>query len=109
MDGTYIVPADILEQLISLAFGPMVFSDKNYLSQNPDIAAAITRKELASALQHFIWSGIKEKRELSYKPFDPKRYLQLNPDLADSLPSTSAESLTDHWMTVGWLEGRPTN
>ncbi|MBO9425011.1 hypothetical protein J7444_09790 [Labrenzia sp. R4_1] len=59
------------------------FDQSFYLSQNPDVAAALEAGTLSSALDHFNLIGWKEGRDPS-TVFDTSFYLEQNPDVAEA-------------------------
>lgn len=103
------IPRPILEQLIKLAFGRHIFSEKGYLDTYPDIAQALAHKAFLSGKQHYMWDGIKEGRTVEDPSVDPARYLGLNPDLKEASGLSSDDALCSHWLEIGWLEGRRTS
>lgn len=104
--GFMLVPSDLLEQLVLLAFGRAAFSEEEYFERYPDVQKSVQNKQFVTGLQHFIWEGIRECRNISDTQVDPARYLSLNPDLGSVPELQSPESIMRHWLSVGWLEGR---
>ena len=83
-----------------------VFDTSDYLSENPDVAAAGI-----NPFQHYQQFGQAEGRAPnatfpSLAEFDAEAYLSANPDLGAAGINTAAEAY-DHYITFGYAEGRP--
>lgn len=80
---------------------PGLFPKDAYLAAHPDVAAAVQRGEVPSALHHYLTAGVFEGRPIA----DPARYLALNPDVAQAVAAglTTAEN---HMLGSGLREGR---
>jgi len=74
-----------------------------YLTQNPDVAFAISRGTIASAQEHFNQFGRFEGRNPNAF-FDVTYYLTANPDVA-----AARVNPLEHFLTFGAKEGRLTN
>ncbi len=71
---------------------PLSFNANWYLSQNPDVAAAIEAGAPFNAFEHFSLYGSAENRSAS-PLFDPEQYLANNPDVAEAV----AQGLITAW------------
>jgi len=81
----------------------IAFDEQFYLSQNPDVAAAVSRGIFTSGAQHFEQFGRFEARDPSAF-FDTSFYLSQYPDVA-----AAGVNPFDHFLTFGAAEGRFTN
>ena len=76
-----------------------------YLSQNPDIAAAIDNGQFSSGFDHFIQFGLAEGRN-SNSLFNEQAYLVANSDVANAVDDGMIDSGLRHILLFGHLEGR---
>lgn len=97
-DENILVPRRLLLTLVLVALRRKVVSEEGYLAMHPDVRAAIDDHHFASAMQHFIWEGLREGREIPDLQLDPDRYLALNLDLAKSPAADNPDSLRQHWL-----------
>ncbi len=104
------------------------FLETLYLAQNPDVAAAIARGEIASGLSHWLAVGAEQERAglrptlgedqlyvgvpppgLGTDPdmtgFDAETYFVLYPDVRLAVNNDPAAA-KDHWLNHGRFEGR---
>lgn len=95
----------VVATLVKEAFAK-IFDEKWYLSNNPDVAKAIRKNVLSSAMSHFAMSGIYEGRLPCSFPLDEENYLQQHQDVARSIESGELESAAEHFFRIGYLEGR---
>jgi hypothetical protein len=95
------LPANINQYLA----GVLGFSDSYYLSQNPDVAAAVAAGAFASGYQHFTQHGAREGRNPN-NTFNSEYYLIANPDVANAIASGLLSSAFEHYQSFGWSEGR---
>lgn len=82
-----------------------LFDESFYLAHNPDVAAAVARKELASGFDHFQWYGAREGRDPSFW-FSNSNYLNRYPDVAQAIAQGSVTSGLQHFLNHGQFEGR---
>jgi glycosyltransferase involved in cell wall biosynthesis len=107
---------------------PSEFDEIEYLRLNPEIAAAVARREFKSGAAHWLYLGRYEGRPLRCQPaddqipehrrpearpvselpldFDEATYLCAYPDVAAAVADRWAESGAAHWLEHGRLEGR---
>ncbi|BAI72105.1 hypothetical protein AZL_014670 [Azospirillum sp. B510] len=83
--------------------GVSAFDPMSYLAANSDLAAAFGANRTA-ALNHYLNSGIRERRSVT---FDAASYLAANQDLAAAF-GANTEAATQHYITNGRLENRNT-
>lgn len=84
----------------------VVVDSEWYLSQYPDVRAAIQSGRFKSAEEHYRTSGYKEKRLPTKPKVDEQFYLQTNPDVAAAVRSGQFKSGYEHYVTNGYREGR---
>lgn len=79
-----------------------------YLAVNPDVAAAIARKEFTSARQHYELAGFAEGRKGALIPgdWDEAQYLKANPDVAAAVAEHRFISGYHHYVVAGQTEKR---
>ncbi|OYQ36851.1 hypothetical protein CHU95_03525 [Niveispirillum lacus] len=86
------------------------FDESYYLSKNPDVAAAVSAKALASGFDHYIRFGQAEGRfavdARSDLYFDENFYLAANPDVAGAVSAGSYRTGWAHYQAFGKAEGR---
>lgn len=90
---------------------PVAAGDWNealYLAVNPDVKAAILRKEFKSGREHFELAGRAEGRKGAAVPadWDETGYLQVNPDVAAAVKNSTFVNGYHHWLAAGRAEGR---
>jgi Ca2+-binding RTX toxin-like protein len=78
----------------------LLFNEEYYLSQNPDVAAAVAAGTLESAFAHFQAFGLSEARDPSAF-FSVSYYLEQNPDVA-----AAGVNALEHFLTFGTSEAR---
>lgn len=88
--------------------GKGLFSESDYLADNPDVAQAVARGEFASGLQHYEAYGAAEQR-LGVVSLDEQFYLAQNQDVAIAVERGEFASGLQHYMTYGAGEGRDPN
>ena len=77
-----------------------------YLSQYPDVRAAVQNGQFKSAEEHYRTYGFKEKRLPARPKFDEEFYLRANPDVAAAVQNGQFKSGYEHYVTNGYREGR---
>lgn len=82
-----------------------LFDESFYLAHNPDVAAAVSRKELASGLVHFQHYGAREGRDPS-RWFSNSTYLNRYPEVAQAIAQGTVTSGLQHFLDHGQFEGR---
>lgn len=76
-----------------------------YLSNNPDVAAAVASGAIANGYTHFVNFGINEGRAVNAL-FDRDAYLAANPDVAAAVETGAISSGVFHYLSNGHLENR---
>ncbi|MGB3561307.1 MAG: hypothetical protein WBA24_22420 [Geitlerinemataceae cyanobacterium] len=82
------------------------FNDREYLELNPDVAAAVERKE-TTAIEHFVKHGAKENRQFS-RLFDRDFYFKQYSDVRE-LVARGETTATLHFFQFGIQENRQPN
>src|SRR5262245_64827561 len=79
-----------------------------YLAVNPDVAAAIARKEFKSGREHYELAGRAEGRRGGFVPADwnEAEYLRLYGDVAAAVSAGIFLSGYHHYLAAGRAEGR---
>lgn len=83
-----------------------IFNESYYLSNYPDVQAAVNARVFSSGLEHFRIVGITEGRTLISPGFNEKTYLERNPDVAAAVNNGVFKSGLQHFILVGEAEGR---
>lgn len=83
-----------------------IFDESFYLSNYPDVQAAIDAGGFISGLQHFQQAGLAEGRVLVSPYYDEQFYLRANPDLAAAVTAGGFSSGLQHYIQNGEAEGR---
>jgi hypothetical protein len=81
-----------------------LFEESAYITQNPDVEAAIATGVFESGFEHFITFGQIEGRNPSIW-FDTAYYLEENPDVADAVAAGTLTAI-EHFVNFGQSEGR---
>lgn len=102
------LPRPVVIQMVKMAFRDEL-DESWYLAQNPDVAEAIKKKEVKSALDHFAASGIFEGRLPRAYPLDERDYGQRHRDVAQSIEAGRIGSASEHFFRIGFIEGRDFN
>ncbi|MEM6437914.1 MAG: hypothetical protein AAF773_29265, partial [Cyanobacteria bacterium P01_D01_bin.115] len=100
-DLNAVAPTDVVD-VLPLA---QLYDESFYLSQNPDVAAAVASGAFTSGYQHFVIFGINEGRDPSVL-YDEDFYLSQNPDIANAVNSGALPSGLVHFLNLGHREGR---
>jgi len=83
------------------------FDESFYLTQNPDVAAAVATGTFASGLEHFLEFGQFEGRSPSQNfNFDEAFYLPQYPDVATAVLGGIFSTGLEHYLQFGQFEGR---
>ncbi|WP_261206687.1 SBBP repeat-containing protein [Laspinema sp. D2d] len=91
--------------LIGTPLGNILFDESFYLSNNPDVAEAVTSGVFINGFDHFFSFGQLERRQPS--PFyNEGRYLSQNPGVAAAVAAGGFRSGFEHFLNFGFFEGR---
>ena len=82
-----------------------LFDERFYLSQNPDVAAAVGQGVFTSGFNHFQTLGQFEKRNPSGL-FTEDYYLANNPDVSQAVANRGFNTGLDHFLLYGQFENR---
>ena len=104
--GTIKVPAGLLKMLLQIALAAAEFDEDGYLSENPDVAKAVSRGEVDSAHMHYIGFGYFEGRRGGGPAVDAQWYLNKYPDVAAAVKDGRVKSAEAHFLSIGGGEGR---
>lgn len=88
-----------------MSFG---FNESYYLSNNPDVTAAVARGQFLSGYDHFVKLGAAELRNPNAF-FNAQEYAAANPDVLSAVSQRVFPSLWDHYINFGLAEGRAPN
>ncbi|MDY6939727.1 MAG: vanadium-dependent haloperoxidase [Cyanobacteriota bacterium] len=83
----------------------LLYDEVFYLSQNPDVTAAVIAGSFEDGFEHFIELGQFEGRDPS-AIFDESAYLDRNPDVAEAVGSGQLRSGFEHFLVSGRAEAR---
>jgi hypothetical protein len=92
----------------SISAGTASWNEKLYLAVNPDVAAAVSRKEFKSGREHWELAGRAERRQGGTIPdnWDEAGYLQVHPDVAAAVSRGAFLSGYHHYLAAGRTEER---
>ena len=87
---------------------PKTWNEALYLAVNPDVAAAIARKEFVSGREHYQLAGRAEGRAGGIVPssWNETQYLEIYPDVAAEVRRGTFLSGYHHYLVAGRVEGR---
>jgi hypothetical protein len=79
-----------------------------YLAANPDVAAAVARKDFKSGREHYDLAGRAERRQGGFVPsdWDEGEYLRVNQDVAAAVSAGTFLNGYHHYLAAGRAEGR---
>ena len=79
-----------------------------YLAVNPDVAAAVVRKDFTSGREHYLLAGRAEGRSGGMIPsnWNETQYLAVNPDVAAEVRRGTFFNGYHHYLVAGRAEGR---
>jgi hypothetical protein len=104
---TVTIPFEMFHHLVESALRAKgEFDEGFYLAANPDIRAAVKKKDIASAAEHYYHSGYFEGRMPKRFEVDEEFYLEQNPDVAKAIKARRIKSCQLHFDTNGFREGR---
>jgi len=87
----------------------LLYNEHYYLSHNPDVAAAVQRRQVLSGYDHFVNTGLAEGRAPNsfYDIFfDEDLYFLANPDVKAAVQAGVFGSGLHHYILYGLNEGR---
>lgn len=83
-----------------------IFDENFYLSNYPDIKAAVDAGGFTSGLEHFEQNGLSAGRVLVSPLYNEESYLQANPDVAAAVATGDYSSGLQHFILSGEAKGR---
>ena len=100
------LPKEMFKFLIKLALENGAFNEAAYLKENPDVAAAVRKGEIADAREHYIGFGYFEGRTGGTPIVDENWYLETYSDVAQAVKLGKVGSAREHYNIIGGAEGR---
>ncbi len=97
---------EVFGKIFELALRQVGFDEAGYLERNPDVAKALEKGEIKSAIGHFANNGYFENRPVKAPAADAAWYLKEYPDVAKSVEQGKTRSAGEHWVNNGYFEGR---
>ena len=87
---------------------PQTWNETLYLAVNPDVAAAVHRRDFKSGREHWELAGRAERRQGAAVPdeWDEDGYLQVHPGVAAAVARGTFVSGYHHYLVAGRVEGR---
>lgn len=105
-DARVSMSKDVFDRLIRAALAGSRFDEAWYLKANPDVAAAVRGRKIASGREHYIATGYFEGR-LPYEiDVDEEFYFSRNDDVKKAARARKVKSAKEHWYSNGLKEGR---
>ena len=105
--ATATIPLELFRNLLMVALKAKgEFDEAYYLAANPDIRAAIRKKEMVSGAEHYYKSGYFEGRMPKKFVVDEEYYVRANPDVAKAITQRKIKNAQLHFDTNGFKEGR---
>lgn len=103
------IPLPVLRQVVAAAVSALPFDEEFYLSQYPDIKAAVEAGEITDPRSHFVQDGYFEGRFWANPNVDEKFYGTTYPDVAQAITQGVIGSGREHYLRTGAYEGRFAN
>lgn len=101
------MPASVFMSILRAAiYASPKFDATRYCADHPDVALAIKKKELESAIQHFAQTGYFENFLPGNITIDEDFYLSQNKDIALASQKGQIKDLQRHFELHGYAEGR---
>lgn len=83
-----------------------IFDENFYLSNYPDVQAAVDAGNFSSGLEHFQQYGLAAGRVVVSPLYNEESYLQTNPDVAAAVAAGAFSSGLQHFIQFGEAAGR---
>ena len=103
------VDAKILRHLLQSLAACAPFSEAFYLEQNPDVAEAHAKGQIADLHSHFIEQGYFEGRVGHAQQVDEAYYIASYADVAEAVRRGDVASGAEHYIRSGAAEARVPN
>jgi len=100
------IDAKLLRMLLQALAETLEFSEEFYLANNPDVADAYTKGQIADLKAHFVELGYFEGRTGGPPPVDEAFYTSTYADVAEAVRRGDVKSGAEHYMRSGAAEGR---
>ncbi|HWE98393.1 MAG TPA: hypothetical protein VG248_01195 [Caulobacteraceae bacterium] len=104
--GRVDVAQDLFRACIAIALGPIAVDEAWYLTRYPDVRAAIDRRQVGGAHDHFVRFGFFEHRWPRPIRVEEAWYLRTYPDVKRALDRRTFKSAQEHFDEFGYREGR---
>ena len=104
-DNTVTVNKTVVRDLLKLALADR-FDETWYLERYKDVADAVRKGAISTALDHYAAAGIYEGRIPYPFAIDELDYLNRHRDVARSLDQGPYKTAAEHFYAVGFMEGR---
>ena len=88
------------------AFAPVGADKKQYLQNNPDVAEAHAKGDIADLRAHYVEHGYFEGRPGAAPPINEAYYTSTYRDVADAVTRGDVKSGTEHYLRSGAAEAR---
>ncbi len=108
LDGHSKVAIDVrlLRAVLQVVAAQLPFDEAFYLANNPDLAEAHRKGDVANPHQHYIERGFFEGRLGAAPAVDEAFYMARYKDVAKAVAHGDVASATAHYQTSGVAEGR---
>lgn len=83
----------------------MLYQEKFYLDQNPDVRVAVEVQKCTDGFEHYVRFGQKEQRNPGLL-FDESHYLDFNSDVSSAVLEGELLSSFQNYVLYGRAEGR---
>src|SRR3978361_2377672 len=105
-DSTIEVPTGLMRLLLQVAIASSDFNESGYAVTNPDVADAVAKDAISSALMHYVSYGYFEGRLGAMPSVDEAWYLRTYPDVSQAIRSKRISAAPEHFNVMGAAEGR---
>ena len=96
----------IVSALLRELFAATGFDEQDYLARYPDVKQLIMSNKHQTAVEHFVTSGVFERRLANSFSVADEWYKKRNPDVWQSIKKNQFKSAPEHYFTSGAHEGR---
>lgn len=100
------VDARLLRRLLQCLAEAAPFSEEFYLQNNPDVAEAHAKGDIADLRAHYVEHGYFEGRPGAAPPINEAYYTSTYRDVADAVTRGDVKSGTEHYLRSGAAEAR---
>lgn len=100
------IPTALFKFLMSLLISSSTFDERWYFETYPDVKAAVSQGDVASALDHYISAGYYEGRSPGPAAVNREFYLENYADVAEGVRDGRIVDISEHFNQNGYFEGR---